>query len=628
MTMSKTTTMSPPRSGDAAGLFGDAASPSGDAPVVALTTSKRPARPRNSVPKTGVQRPQKADQRPHPKGTNSAKGRLKVSDPPVAGDAGDASFPRIECEESERGSGADPGHIQIGRETPSPSAPASPPDASRGAPPPPATAPAESASGEGKDPKLAEAVVQIVTAQAELFHDARGDAYATILDVKGATRTTRLDGSAMRAWIAHMARKALGESVAPTTIDEARLALTGIALYDGPEIPVHVRVAEHDGCIYYDLGDETGDVVVARPRGWEIVRTAPVRFVRPSGLRPLPRPVVGGSVEELRPLVNLDPDDFILLVAWLVAALRPGRPFCILALQGEQGTAKSTAARVARRLIDPSVLDLRSPPRTEDDLLVAAHNSHVVAIDNLSGLQAWLSDALCRIATGGGISKRAHYSNADETIVDALRPQVLNGIDDIAARADLAERSIVLTLEPITKRRDEAAFWADFQKRAPRILGALLDAVCCALANVDKTTVRDLPRMADFARWVTAAEPALSLPRGTILGHYRKNLGAAAAVALEASPVAVAVRALVDARRTWGGTADQLLTALLPHTTAEVTLSRAWPKDGARLSGRLRRDAVPLRTAGVEIAFTTHGRGVDKKRWITLAKAAPQGKTP
>lgn len=619
-------TIKPPQGGDAVSTFGDADRPVGDAPARGPTRPKPLVGVPRSVPQPPVQRPQSGVQRPRSKGAKSRQSHDIESIPPVARDAGDALFSRVGSEEEKGDESQDRGRVESKGQTASPPAPASPPKTSPdlvgggpGAPPAPS---ANSAQGNERDPKLAEAVIQVVLAQVELFHDARGDAFATLSEESGARRTTRLDGSAMRAWIAHVARKALGESVSGSVIDEARLALQGIALFDGPEIPVHVRIAEHEGALYLDLGDASSDVVEMRATGWAVVKETPVRFIRPSGLRPLPRPVRGGSVEGLRPFVNLHPDDFALLVAWLVAAFRPGRPFTILALQGEQGTAKSTAARVVRRLVDPNVLDLRSPPRNEDDLVVAAYNSHVVAIDNLSGLPPWLSDALCRIATGGGLSKRAHYANADEVIVDALRPQVLNGIDDIAGRADLAERSIVLTLEPIAKRRDEATFWGEFDAAAPGILGALLDAVCCALANIDKVKVRDLPRMADFARWVTAAEPALGVKPRTILDAYRKNLAGAAAVALEASPVAVAVRALVDKRGAWIGSADALLSTLVPFTSAETTLSRAWPKDGARLSGRLRRDAVPLRSAGIEIEFTSTGRGDSKRRQIRLSRRA------
>jgi hypothetical protein len=494
---------------------------------------------------------------------------------------------------------------------------------------PPSDPPADEAAASDEDekkPKLAEIVISVVDSQAELFHDGKGDAYATFTDGRGVDRTLRLDSGAFRAWVSLVSRAAIGQSVNSSAIDEARLALQGLALYERPEKPVHVRVAEHEGVLYLDLGDDAGTCIECKAGGWTEIAQPPVKFLRPSGFRPLRRPVRGGSVNELRPFVNVSGDEsFSLLLAWLVGGLRPGRPFPILAFQGEQGTAKTTAARVARRLIDPNVADVRSPPRCEDDLMVMAHNSHVVSVDNLSGMPPWLSDAFCRIATGGGLSKRAHYENADEVIVEALRPTILNGIDDIAGRADLAERSIVLTLEPIKKRQDEATFWAAFDEAAPRILGALLDAVCCALTNIEQVKIEELPRMADFAKWATAAEPALGLESGTVLRAYTENLAGAATVALEASPVAVAVRRFVAGRGSWEGTAEELLATLNRLVSLETMTARGWPKDGSHLSGALRRAAVPLRAGGVHIEFTTTGRGKDKQRIVKLGHA---GATP
>jgi hypothetical protein len=93
---------------------------------------------------------------------------------------------------------------------------------------------------------------------------------------------------------------------------------------------------------------------------------------------PLPEPVPGGSVEELRTLVNLaDGDAWILYVAWLVGALRPGRLFPVLPVNGEQGSAKSTLCRVARALVDPNNAPLRRPPRDDCDLMIAAQKSPV-----------------------------------------------------------------------------------------------------------------------------------------------------------------------------------------------------------------------------------------------------------
>ena len=100
------------------------------------------------------------------------------------------------------------------------------------------------------------------------------------------------------------------------------------------------------------------------------------------------------------------------------------------------------------------------------------------AFDNVSALQPWLSDALCRLATGGGFGTRRLRTDQDEVLFDGARPIILNGIEDVVTRPDLADRAMFLTLEPIPeeRRRPEAEFWAAFEAERPDILGALLDA--------------------------------------------------------------------------------------------------------------------------------------------------------
>src|SRR5262249_17771499 len=161
---------------------------------------------------------------------------------------------------------------------------------------------------------------------------------------------------------------------------------------------------------------------------------------------------------------------------WLVAALRPGRPFPILAVNGEQGTAKTTLCRMGRGLLDPNEAPLRRPPRDARDLMIAAGNGWVVGYDNLSGIRPDLSDALCCLATGGGFGTRQLYTDDEEKLFCAMRPILLNGIEDIATRPDLLDRALTLTLLPITDehRRDEDGLWRRYEKRRPRVLGALL----------------------------------------------------------------------------------------------------------------------------------------------------------
>ena len=227
---------------------------------------------------------------------------------------------------------------------------------------------------------------------------------------------------------------------------------------------------------------------------------------------PLPEPVSGGSIDELRGFLNIAEDaPFILIVAWMIGALRPDRSTPHLSLAGEHGSAKTTASRMLRLTIDPNIAPLRCEPRDERDLMIAANNSRILGYDNLSYLPPWLSDALCRLSTGGGFGTRTLYENDEETIFDALRPVVMNGIEEIGTRSDLLDRTIRVVLPAISedRRRTETELWRAFRQAQPRILGALLDAVSCALRNIESVKLTSIPRMADFAEWVVAAEPAL-----------------------------------------------------------------------------------------------------------------------
>src|SRR5215217_794982 len=208
-------------------------------------------------------------------------------------------------------------------------------------------------------------------------------------------------------------------------------------------------------------------------------------------MRPLPLPVRGGSIKVLRSFLNVGSEgDFVLVVAYLLAALRHRGPYPLLVLSGEQGSAKSTFSSLLRALLDPNTAPLRALPREDRDLFIAASNGHVLAFDNVSGLPAWISDTLCRLATGGGFAVRQLYSDQDEVLFDAARPVILNGIEDIVTRPDLADRAVFLTLEPIPEepRRPEQELWAAFDAERPRIPTAVDAGI-----GVDEGQVLPLP---------------------------------------------------------------------------------------------------------------------------------------
>ena len=378
--------------------------------------------------------------------------------------------------------------------------------------------------------------------------------------------------------------------------------LEGKALFDGAEHPVHVRTAGHDGAIYLDLADAEWRAVAITTTGWRVISDPPVRFKRARGTLPLPAPVRGGSLDELRPFLNsATEDDFRMMVAWLVMGFRPAGPYPVLALHGEQGSGKSTVAEVLRMLIDPNEALLRPPPRDERDLVIAGSNGRVIGLENLSVIPQWLSDALCRIATGSGFATRELYSDADEAIFSVQLPIVLNGIVEVVIAGDLQDRSVVLTLPRIDSYTSEDDLWNFFDHARPRILGALLDAVAVAMRDEPTVKVDRLPRMADFARWSAAAAPALGWDADKFLAAYAVNRAQANETALDASPLVAPLRQL----STFEGSATDLLDRLTTIVGEGPARSKDWPKTPSRLSGALRRLAPSLRRAApsIEVEF-------------------------
>jgi hypothetical protein len=470
-------------------------------------------------------------------------------------------------------------------------------------------------------PKQADILISLA-AEADLFHTADGSGYAD-LQINGHRETWPIRNKVIRRWLTRRFLEETRKAPNSEALHSALNVIEAKAQFEGPERTVFIRVGGHDGGLYLDLCDESWRAVEIDRTGWRVIENAPVRFRRAAGMKPLPIPVSGGSIEQLRPFVNVQSDaHFVLAVSWMLAVLRHRGPYPVLVLSGEQGSAKSTLSTILRALLDPNTAPLRALPREDRDLFIAATNGHVLTFDNVSGLRTWISDTLCRLATGGGFAVRQLYTDQDEVLFDAARPVVLNGIEDMVERADLADRAVFLTLEPIPeeRRRSEAELWSAFESERPSILGALLDAVVEGLKRLPETRLPKLPRMADFALWAAACETAF-WPADTFWTAYWSNRDEAVEGVIEADPVAAAVRALMSGRTEWTGTASNLLEALAEVAGERIAKSKDWPSSPRTLSGRLRRAATFLRKIGIEVGFKKEGRA--RTRIVHITASAP-----
>lgn len=470
----------------------------------------------------------------------------------------------------------------------------------------------------GEDGKRSQAS-RLVTMACESYRLVLGeDGRCYAVDPGGPAVAVPLRGrDGLRTRLARTYYARTGSAPASSALADALAVIEGMT-GDSRPVPVALRVARHDRGIVLDLADPSGRAVVVTPDGWHLAETSPVLFRRTALTHALPMPQDGGQagLEGLRRLLNVDDAGFGLVVGWLLAALVPDIPHPILALTGEQGTAKSTAARFLVSLIDPSPAPLRSTPRDVRQWAVTAAASWTVALDNISAIPPWLSDTLCKAVTGDGIVDRALFTDDDVTVLAFRRALVMTSIDAGALAGDLAERLVCVELRRIdpTRRLPDESMEAAYRHARPVVLGALLDLLAQVLATLPRVRLERLPRMADFARVLAALDRVTGWHT---LAAYVTAADDVNDAVLDDDPFGTAVRELLAGQAVgWTGTAAELLTLVSPDV-----VPRGFPRSPRALSGQLRRLAPALRAAGIDVEFTK----TERHRLIVLTLRADEG---
>lgn len=452
-------------------------------------------------------------------------------------------------------------------------------------------------------------LIALALAQARLFVDQDGLAWAVVRFGQERRVVPVLDAT-FRTWLQLVFKTAHGRWPSLAALDRVIPIIADIARQN--RLTCYVRVApDGTGGIWLDLADGTGEAIHITPHGHRIVGGGPL-FRQGALQAPLPRPEPGGSLERLWEFIPVVQDQRPLVLAWLLQALWPSGPYAHLFTQGPQGSGKTLAARVLKSLIDPEPGEgVLGPPRSEEDLAVCALHSHVLVFDNLTRLPDWLSDALCRLSTGGGLRLRRLYTNTEAITLSARRPCIVTSIGHLIRRDDLADRSFIVELEPPARRLSESEVWARFLRERPRLLGALLERLSHALMGLSGLPVPPEFRLVHVAQMAIAAELALreadSPESAPFAQAFRAQRNESADGVLDASPVAQALRKWLTIRPLWLGTASALLDVLKQVADRQTLRHPDWPLVPQQLSAALRALAPALARQGILVEFRRTG---------------------
>lgn len=446
----------------------------------------------------------------------------------------------------------------------------------------------------------------------ELFHDDTHNPYARI-KLNDHLITLSVKERGFKRWITNQHYQDKGTAVGNDSINSALNVIEAKACFDGKEHILHNRICWQDNAIWYDMGN--WEAIKITSQGWDIIKNPPTLFKRYKHQKSHDQSQISpkGEVRKVLNFINIrDEKERLLFLVYLVSCFVPNIPHVIPVLHGEKGAAKSTLFKIVKELLDPSSLQLATFPRDNTELVQKLSHHYFIGFDNVSYLSDWQSDALCRACTGEGFSKRELYTDDEDVIYSFKRCIGLNGINVVATKADLLDRSILLWLERIPKdqRKTEGELWSSFDMVKGEILGGIFTILSRAMHIKPSIKLDELPRMADFTIWGCAIAEALGYGKDAFLDAYYTNIQVQNREAIEGSPVGELILRFMENKNEWEGKASELLTALegLAEENKINIKAKGFPKAANTLTRRLNEIKTNLMDEGIFFEKQSDGK--------------------
>lgn len=411
------------------------------------------------------------------------------------------------------------------------------------------------------------------------------------------------------SWLKHLYYQDKREIIENKVLKGVLDVLESKALYEGEKVNLSLRIGKKDDNFWFDLADQRNRSIKMNGTGWMVEENPPLVFKRQKTMESQVEPSrESTNIRRIFEFFNItDSEEKDLLLVYLVSCFIPEIPKPVIALYGEKGSAKSTASRILKKIVDPGKNELFSLPNDENNLVQVLSHNYMITFDNLDGLTAKQSDYLCKAVTGGGILKRKLYTDQDDVFMSFKGCVVLNGVNLVATRSDLLDRCLIFELVRVSsdKRKAENEFWQAFEQAKPEILGGIFETLSKAMAIYPTCSLSNLPRMADFCKWGYAIAEALGISGDRFLKIYEGNNKRVNDEVLEVNPLATAVIKLLEGGD-WTGNAKELFNRLTYIAAEEKldTKEKDWPKAPNSLTRKLKSIDSNLGNAGISLRIS------------------------
>ncbi len=454
------------------------------------------------------------------------------------------------------------------------------------------------------DTNKSEILVQIIKEGCEFFKCEEGKTWVLFF-IQDKRNIAPIKSKLFRGWVSTQWGQEFKKTPPSTAITNVIDFLDSETLVYGETKVLHRRITQADGAFWYYLDNQEKQAVRIDALGWRVSEGNLPYFRETTNSQEQVSPSMSGDTKKLLDFVTLkDEKQQLLFLVSVITCFVPNISHPAFVFHGCKGSSKTTTMRFVQKLIDPSIENSSSLPRNEYDLGLQLSQSSFVAYDNLTQIQPWQSDMLCRAVTGGSVSKRENYTDTDRVRVNFQGCIALNGINLVVSKSDLLDRSIIFELERLheTKRKPLQQLEAEFAQALPDILGGIFSTLSKAISEFHNLSLPNLPRMADYCKWGCAVAMALGYKAEKFVDAYDENIKIAQNACIESSQLALALEAFAAVNPEWEGSVGEL-HEYLGNILFNMNMKRdkTFPASASKLMSAVREILPDIQALGINV---------------------------